>query len=75
MGNNKFSVYKGLALITQIGLQMIIPIVVSVMLAGYLTRKFNLSDFITILLVILGVIIGFLNVYKMVMKDINKKNK
>ncbi len=72
MSDNRFSIYKGLALITHMGLLMVIPIIGGVYLGGILDTKLNTGNLFLIVLTIIGVIVGFLNVYKMVMKDIKK---
>ncbi|MCG8485093.1 MAG: AtpZ/AtpI family protein [Clostridia bacterium] len=75
MSNNRFSIYKGLALITHIGLQMIIPILGAVFLGHYIDERIQTGNIFLIIFIICGVIIGFLNVYKIVMQDIKKSSK
>lgn len=75
MPNNRFSIYKGLVMITHIGLMMIIPIFAAVYFGNYLDTKFQTGNIFLIVLIILGVIVGFMNVYKMIMHDIDKKRK
>lgn len=75
MPNNRLSIYKGLVMITHIGLMMIIPIVAAVYFGNYLDTKFQTGNIFLIVLIILGVMVGFTNVYKMVMHDIKKSKK
>lgn len=75
MSNNRFSIYKGLALITHIGLQMVIPIIGAVFLGHYIDERMQTGNIFLIIFILLGVIIGFLNVYKLVMQDIKRSNK
>lgn len=60
----KRSVYKTFALITQLGISMIVPILMCTLLGRYLQEKFSLPLFIP--LVILGVLAGGRNVYYLV---------
>ncbi len=75
MSDNRFSIYKGLALLTHMGILMILPIFAGVYLGGLLDTKFNTGNIFLIVLIILGVMVGFNNIYKTVMKDIKKDNK
>lgn len=60
MGYKK-SVYKTFALITQLGISMIVPVVMCTLLGVFLENKFSIS--VTIPLIILGVLAGGRNVY------------
>lgn len=60
----KRSVYKTFALITQLGISMIVPILMCTLLGRYLQEKFSLPLFIP--LVILGILAGGRNVYYLV---------
>lgn len=66
--------FKGLALITHIGLQMIIPIFGAVFLGHYIDERLQTGNIFLIVFIILGVMVGFLNVYKLVMHDIKRSN-
>lgn len=60
----KRSVYHTFALISQLGISMVIPILLCVWLGQYLENKFNIPVFIPLL--ILGVLAGCRNVYILV---------
>lgn len=60
----KRSVYKTFALITQLGISMLVPILMRTLLGRYFQEKFSLPLFIP--LVILGVLAGGRNVYYLV---------
>ncbi|WP_459830324.1 AtpZ/AtpI family protein [Faecalimonas hominis] len=60
----KKSVHRTFALITQVGISMIVPILMCTWLGSYLEEKFSLPVFIP--LVILGVLAGGRNVYYLV---------
>ncbi len=57
----KKSVHKTLALISQLGISMIVPILMCVLLGSWLEEKFGIP--LTIPFMILGVLAGGRNVY------------
>ncbi len=57
-------VYQTLALISQLGISMIAPVILCTVLGVYLDEKFSLS--LTIPLIILGILAGGRNVYVLV---------
>ena len=57
-------VYQTLALISQLGISMIVPVILCTVLGVYLDEKFSLS--LTIPLIILGILAGGRNVYALV---------
>lgn len=65
----KRSVHKTFALISQLGISMIVPILMCTLIGRYLQEKFSLPLFIP--LVIMGILAGGRNVYYLV-KDANK---
>lgn len=65
--------FKYLVFITQIGITMLSPIALCMGIAIYLTRKFHLGQWVIILAILLGVLAGALNVYKIMMSAIKKK--
>lgn len=76
--SNKKSYYKSLsnlALISQIGFSMIIPIIGCVWFASFLMKRFDLGVWVLFLFVILGVVTAFMNLYKLAAfsnKDLEK---
>ncbi len=60
----KRSVYKTFALISQLGISMIVPILFCVWLGTWLEKKINIP--VTIPFIILGILAGFRNVYALV---------
>ena len=60
----KRSVHRTFALITQVGISMLVPILLCTWLGSYLEEKFSWPVFIA--LVILGVLAGGRNVYYLV---------
>lgn len=59
----KNSVYRSLAMITQFGINMLVPIFLCTFLGIFLDRKLGTS-FIVIILFFLGAAAGFRNVYR-----------
>lgn len=57
------SVYRTLALITQLGISMLVPIFLCSFLGVYLEEKFSISVFVPLL--ILGILAGGRNTYKL----------
>lgn len=66
--NNK-NIYKNLALITQIGLSIITPILLGVYLGGLLDKKLKTNMVFTLIFIVLGAGAGFLNLFKLIDKD------
>lgn len=64
MKKNKFDGYKNLALITQIGLSVLIPIMLCLALGIYIDKKVGTNMMWTIIFLIIGVLSGFLNIFK-----------
>ena len=65
--NNK-NMYQNLALITQIGLSIITPILLGVYLGDLLDKKLNTNGVFTLILIVLGAGAGFLNLFKLIDK-------
>lgn len=65
--NNK-NMYQNLALITQIGLSIITPILLGVFIGGLLDKKFQTEMIFTLILIVLGAGAGFLNLFKLIDK-------
>ncbi|MFA9377758.1 MAG: AtpZ/AtpI family protein [Lachnotalea sp.] len=63
------SVYKSLALITQLGISMLVPIFLCTFLGVFLEDRFSISVFVPLL--IIGMLAGGRNVY-MLVKHVNK---
>ncbi len=70
--NNKFQIFKNLALVTQIGLIFVISILFSIYLGNIIDDVFNTNNIFKIIFILIGVISGFISVYKIIMKSIEK---
>ena len=63
----KKSVYRSLTLITQFGINMLVPIFLCVLAGVYIGKKFSI-DWITIPLFAVGALAGFRNIFIMARK-------
>jgi|LGOV01.1.fsa_nt_gb F0F1-type ATP synthase assembly protein I len=70
----EFKDYENLTLITQISFIMIIPIFGGLLLGKWLDEKLQTGNIFLLVMIILGVIIAFLNLFKYTMKGIKNKN-
>ena len=71
------SVYRSLIMITQFGINMMVPIVLCVALGAWLGDKYDI-DWIVIPLFFMGALAGYTNIYKaakqFMKEDTNKEN-
>lgn len=65
---------KYLAFVTQIGITMLTPVALCMAAAIYLTRTFGIGQWLIILGILLGIFAGMLNVYKLIMSALKKKD-
>lgn len=70
----KKSVYQSFVLITQFGINMIVPIFLCTALGAFLDKKLELS-FLTIVLFFVGALAGFRNCYIMAKKIYESDDK
>ncbi|MDO4778979.1 MAG: AtpZ/AtpI family protein [Tissierellia bacterium] len=65
---------KNLLLISQLAYTILAPILVGLFLGGLLDKWLKTGGFFAIFLMLLGVVSGFINAYKLIMK-LNKEEK
>ncbi|WZL73609.1 AtpZ/AtpI family protein [Clostridiaceae bacterium 35-E11] len=75
MFKDRISIFKNLSLLSYIGIMMTLPILAAVYIGNRLDAKLGTKHVFMFICIILGVGASFLNVYKIFMKDIKKKNK
>lgn len=63
---------ENLALISQIGITMITPIIMGLYLGKLIDNKFNTQPIFLFVFIIMGVIAGFMNIFKIATKDTKK---
>lgn len=69
----KKSVYRNFALISQLGISVIVPIGLCIFIGVLIDKKFN-SNFI-ILLIFLGIAAGARNAYRIAMASVKEEKK
>lgn len=62
--NNNKETIQGLSLVTQIGLSVITPILLSVFFGNFIDKKLATKGIFVIIFLILGTGAGFLNLFK-----------
>ncbi len=72
MGYKK-SVFRSLIMISQFGINMIVPMIVCGALGWFLDKKLG-TGFLAIVLFFVGALAGFTNVYRMAKKIYEKKD-
>ncbi len=75
MAGSKFKMYENLVYLTQIGISMIIPILGGLFIGKFIDEKMGTTSIFMLTFIVLGVVVAFMNVYKMVMKGYRKKDK
>lgn len=73
----KKSVYRSLTLITQFGINMVVPIFLCTLLGVYVGERID-AEWITIPLFFVGAIAGFQNIYRMskrIMNDTEERDQ
>lgn len=65
------TVLKHLVLINQIGINMAIPIFICLFFGRWLDKRFSANGFITLIMLILGIIVALRNLYVITTRIIN----
>jgi len=73
LDKNKFKIMEGLALITQIGIIMIVPIIIGLFLGKFLDNLIGTNNIFLFIFIIIGVGAAFLNLYKVGLRDQDKR--
>ena len=71
--NNDRSALKNLALISQVGISMITPILLGVFIGGWLDKKVGTNGLFMLVFIFLGVGGGFMNLFKITGAFKNKR--
>ncbi len=71
---HKKSVFQSLALVTQFGISMLVPILLCTLLGVWIGEKFDIP-IITVPLFVIGALAGFRNVYIMARKTYEDKDE
>lgn len=70
----KRTVYQALAMISQFGINMLVPIFLCSFLGNFLDQKFGTS-FLVVLFFFIGALAGFRNVYRMAKRIYGEKER
>lgn len=73
MSNNKIKIYENLVLVTQIGIMMVVPIMLSLFIGRWLDDKLGTENVFLFVFIIIGVIASFINLYKIAMRGMKRK--
>ncbi|MCT4613165.1 MAG: AtpZ/AtpI family protein [Clostridia bacterium] len=68
-------VIKMLGLVSHLGITMIVPIVMCIYIGVYLDEKFNTGAIFLVIFTLLGILAAFRNMYYLVMKMSEDKDK
>ena len=71
--NEKRKIFMAMATVTQLGLDIISPLVLCIFFTKWIIEKFGISDNWMLLAILIGIISGFLNLIKFI-KHISKKS-
>jgi len=71
--NNKMGIAKALALVSQIGITMVVCVFAGVWVGNWLDGKLGTHGICMIVCIILCILGGFMNVYKLIMKGSKKR--
>lgn len=69
----KYGFLANFALVSQIGMMMVIPIVLCIWLGSKIDKKLGTGGLFLIIFIIIGVASGFRNIYHLVYKQFEKK--
>lgn len=75
MKNGKYKMYENLVFVSQVGLMMALPIVICVIIGNYIDEKLGTGSIFLLVFIALGVASSFLNLYKIMMRLINKDKR
>jgi len=73
MKKGNYKMYENLVFVSQIGLMMALPIVISVLLGNYLDERLGTGSLFLLIFIGIGVASSFLNLYKIMMRILNKR--
>lgn len=79
--NEFVEITKGLSYLTQLGLSIITPVILCAFLGSFLKKRFNIPDFLLIIIILIGVLSGissavsFVKSYLRRIENEEKQNK
>jgi F0F1-type ATP synthase assembly protein I len=73
LDKDKLKIMQGIALITQIGLSMIVPIILGIFIGRFLDNLIGTNNIFLFVFIIIGVGAAFLNLFKVGLRDQDKR--
>lgn len=65
---------KALVLVSQVGINLVTPIVLCALLGSWIDKKAGTKWIFSVIFILLGIASGFLNAYRLIM-SVNKSNE
>lgn len=73
LDKDKLKIMQGIALITQIGISMIVPIILGIFIGRFLDNLIGTNNIFLFVFIIIGVGAAFLNLFKVGLRDQDKR--
>lgn len=73
LDKDKLKIMQGIALITQIGISMIVPIILGIFIGRFLDNLIGTNNIFLFLFIIISVGAAFLNLFKVGLRDQDKR--
>jgi F0F1-type ATP synthase assembly protein I len=73
LDKDKIKIMQGIALITQIGISMIVPIILGIFIGRFLDNLIDTNNIFLFVFIIIGVGAAFLNLFKVGLRDQDKR--
>lgn len=70
---NKSKILQNLTLVSQIGISMFVPILISIFIGKFLDEKLGTGAIFLAIFTILGIISAFMSLYKIATRGYNRK--
>ncbi|QUH19098.1 AtpZ/AtpI family protein [Alkaliphilus sp. B6464] len=71
----KGSVFENLALISQIGISMVVSIMISLYIGKWLDDRLGTGPVFLFIFIIIGIASAFMNVFKLIEREIRQKKR
>lgn len=71
--NDKSKIFQNLALISQIGISMAVPILGGIFIGNFLDNKFNTGVIFLIIFAVIGIITAFVSLFRITTRGIKRK--
>jgi len=71
----KSSVFENLALMSQIGISMIMPIIMGLYIGNWLDNRLGTGPVFLFIFIIMGIVSAFISVYKLTQRQFGQKKR